>query len=121
MRLDWTDTPTSKTGSRLLMPNLQTIVRELDKSIRASVPSLDYAVKYKRAFSGLPEMGWIIEIAPHDVSVNVLSLGGADFDLAPPHGDSGQTRYVKITALAEVTQPEVVNWINQAGRVPGWK
>lgn len=104
-----------------LMPDLQPIVRALDESIRATIPSLNYAVKYKRAFYGLPELGWIIEIAPYDVSVNVLFLGGAGFDPRPPIGNTGQTRYVKITTLAEVEQPEVVDWIEQAGRTPGWK
>ncbi|MGH3636244.1 MAG: DUF1801 domain-containing protein [Mycobacterium sp.] len=104
-----------------LMPNLQPVVRGLDDSIRAAVAGLDYAVKYKRAFYGLPELGWIIEIAPYDVSVNVLFLGGADFDPPPPLGNTGRTRYVKITTLAEVTQPEVIGWIQQAGRTPGWK
>jgi hypothetical protein len=37
-----------------------------------------HAVKWKRAFYGLPGLGWIIEIAPYDVSVNVFFLGGAD-------------------------------------------
>lgn len=82
---------------------------------------LHYAVKYKRAFYGRPELGWIIEIAPYDVSVNVLFLGGAEFDPPPPLGNTGQTRYVKVTTLAEVKQPELVDWIEQAGRTPGWK
>jgi hypothetical protein len=104
-----------------LMPNLQPIVRGLDESIRAAVAGLTFAVKYKRAFYGLPGLGWIIEVAPYDVSVNVLFLGGADFDPPPPLGNTGQIRYVKITTVAEVNQPEVVDWIEQAGRTPGWK
>lgn len=104
-----------------LMPALQPIVQELDESIRAAVPDLVYAVKYKRAFYGLPELGWIIEIAPYDVSVNVLFLGGADFDPPPPLGSIGPTRYIKVTTLADVKQPEVLAWIEQAGRTPGWK
>jgi hypothetical protein len=51
----------------LLMPYLQPIVKVLDESIRAVVRGLHYAVKWKRAFYGLPELGWIIEIAPYDV------------------------------------------------------
>ena len=92
-----------------LMPNLQPIVRALDGSIRAAVPGLVYAVKYKRAFYGLPELGWMIEIAPYDVSVNLLFLAGAHFDRPPPLGNTGQARYVKITTLAEVKQPDVVD------------
>lgn len=103
-----------------LMPYLQPIVKELDETIRAVVPGLHYAVKWKRAFYGLPELGWIIEIAPYDVSVNVVFLGGADFDPAPPLGTADRTRYVKISTLEEVERPELHEWIAQAGRTPGW-
>lgn len=47
----------------LLVPYLQPIVKGLDESIRAAVPGLHYAVKWERAFYGLPGLGWIIEIA----------------------------------------------------------
>lgn len=104
-----------------LMPYLQPIVKELDESIRTLVPDLHYAVKYKRAFYGLPELGWIIELAPYDVSVNVVFLGGADFDPPPPLGTTDRTRYVKLTTLQEVQRPELHEWIEQAGRTPGWK
>jgi hypothetical protein len=103
-----------------LMPDLQPLVRQLDESIRATVPGLDYAVKYKRAFYGLPELGWIIEIAPYDVSVNVLFLGGADFHTLPPLGNVGRARYVKIVTVNEATRPDLLGWIAEAGRTPGW-
>jgi hypothetical protein len=104
-----------------LMPDLQPIVKGLDQSIRAAVPGLHYAVKYKRAFYGLPELGWVIEIAPYDVSVNVLFFGGADFKPPPPLGTADRTRYVKVTTLSEGKRPELIDWIEQAGRTPGWK
>jgi hypothetical protein len=46
----------------LLVPYLQPIVKGLDESIRAAIPGLHCAVKWKRAFYGLPGLGWIIEI-----------------------------------------------------------
>jgi hypothetical protein len=105
---------------RHLMPDLQPIVKRLDESIRATVPGLDYAVKWKRAYFGLPEMGWIIEIAAYDVSVNVVFLGGADFEPPPPLGTTDRTRYIKVTSLEEAQRPELQKWIEQAGRTPGW-
>lgn len=104
-----------------LMPDLQPIVKKLDHSIRAAIPGLYYAVKYKRAFYGLPELGWIIEIAPYDVSVNVLFFGGADFDPPPSLGTADRTRYVKVTSQDDGKRPELLDWIEQAGRTPGWK
>jgi hypothetical protein len=104
-----------------LMPYLQPIVKGLDESIRAVVPGLHYAVKWKRAFYGLPGLGWIIELAPYDVSVNVVFFGGADFSPPLPLGTTDRTRYVKVTTLEEGQRPELHEWIEQAGRTPGWK
>jgi hypothetical protein len=56
----------------------------LDEAIRATISGLHYAVKWKRPYYGLAERGWIIELAAYDVSVNVVFLGGADFDSPPP-------------------------------------
>jgi hypothetical protein len=102
------------------MPDLQPIVKRLDESIRKTVPGLDHAVKWKRAYYGLPKLGWIIEIAAYDVSVNVLFLGGADFESPPPLGTTDRTRYIKVTSLEEAQRPELQKWIEQAGRTPGW-
>ncbi|HWB21525.1 MAG TPA: DUF1801 domain-containing protein [Gaiellaceae bacterium] len=106
---------------RRQMPDLQEIVRGLDEAIRATLAGLQYAVKWKRAYYGLPRLGWIIELAAYDVSANVVFHGGADFDPPPPLGSTDRTRYVKVTTLAETQQPELQRWIEQAGRTPGWK
>lgn len=104
-----------------LMPHLQPIVTALDESIRSLVPGLHYAIKWKRAYYGLPALGWIVEIAPYDVSVNVVFFGGADLDPPPPLGTTDRTRYVKISTLEEGQQPELHEWMRQAGRTPGWQ
>ena len=103
------------------MPDLQSIVRQLDEEIRATLPELQFAVKWKRAYYGLSEFGWIIELAAYDVSVNVVFLGGADFDVPPPLGTTDRTRYIKVTTVAEVKRPELNRWIKQAGITPGWQ
>lgn len=104
-----------------LVPDLQPIVRQLDASIRSIIPSLHYALKWKRPYYGIADLGWIIEIAPYDVSVNVVFLGGADFDRPPPLGTADRSRYVKLTSLGEVERPELRAWIEEAGRTPGWR
>jgi hypothetical protein len=104
-----------------VMPDLHPIVESLDQQIRKSIPELRYAVKWKRAFYGLPDLGWIIEMVAYDVSVNVVFLGGADFDPPPPLGDSDRSRYAKVRTLEEVKMAEMTAWIEQAARVPGWK
>jgi hypothetical protein len=103
------------------MPHLQPIVKLLDESIRATIPRLHYAVKWKRPYYGLQELGWIIEIAAYDVSVNVVFLGGADFESPPPLGSADRTRYVKVTAVDDVQRPDLQQWIEEASRTPGWR
>lgn len=103
------------------MPHLQPILKLLDETIRASIPNLQYAVKWKRPYYGLPELGWIIELAAYDVSANVVFLGGADFDRPPPLGTTARTRYFKVTTLDEVHREDLHHWIEQASRTQGWR
>jgi hypothetical protein len=104
-----------------LMPDLQPIVKRLDESICETISGLQYALKWKKAYYGLPELGWIIELVAYDVSVNVVFFGGADFDTPPPLGTTDRTRYLKVKTLEEAQAPEMHAWIEQAARVPGWK
>ena len=106
--------------TRGVMPDMRPIVERLDESIRETIPGLRYAMKWKNAFYGLPELGWIIQVAAYAVSVNVIFLGGEDFDPPPPLGTTDRSRYVKLTTVEEAHGPEMQNWIEQAGRVPGW-
>ncbi len=106
---------------RSQMPHLQPIVERLDETIRAAIPGLHFAVKWKRPYYGLPELGWIIEVAAYDVSVNVVFLGGADFDDPPPLGTTDRTRYVKVTTVEGVQRPELRRWIGEASRTLGWR
>jgi hypothetical protein len=103
-----------------VMPPLQPIVRSIDDSVRAAVPNLQYGVKFHRAFYGLPELGWIIEIAPYFKSVNILFLGGAELDPPPPLGSTGRTRYIKVSTVEAAQHPDIRLWMEQAGRTLGW-
>jgi hypothetical protein len=103
------------------MPDLHPIVKRLDALICDTIPGLQYAVKWKKAYYGLPEPGWIIEMVAYDVSVNVVFFGGADFDPPPPLGTGGRSRYVKLKTSEEAEAPSMRKWIEQAARLPGWK
>jgi len=105
---------------RRVMPDLQPVVTQLDRLIRTTLPGLEYAVKWKKAYYGMPERGWIIEMVAYDVSVNVVFLGGADFDSPPPLGDTDRSRYIKVKTLEELEHPDLHTWIENAGRVDGW-
>jgi len=106
---------------RRVMPDLHPIVERLDGMIRETIPKLRYAVKWKKAYYGLPELGWIIEMVAYDVSVNVVFFGGAEFDPPPPLGSVDRSRYVKVKTLEEAQAPDMRTWVEQAGRVPGWR
>jgi hypothetical protein len=106
---------------RRVMPDLHPIVQRLDELICETIPELQYAIKWKKAYYGLPELGWIIEIVAYDVSVNVVFFGGAEFEPPPPLGTTGRTRYVKLKNLEEAQTREMRGWIEQARRVSGWK
>ncbi len=105
---------------RRVMPDLQPIVQHLDALFRAQIPGLQYAVKWGQAYYGLPDVGWIIELAAYDVSVNVVFLGGVDLDPPPPLGETDRSRYVKIRTLDEAEGPDLLAWVQQAADVPGW-
>jgi hypothetical protein len=106
---------------RRVMPDLQPIVQRLDAMVRDTIPGLQYAVKWKKAYYGLPEHGWIIEMVAYDVSVNMVFHGGADFESPPPLGDTDRSRYVKVKDLDEAQTPLMQKWIEQAGRTRGWQ
>jgi hypothetical protein len=106
---------------RRVMPDLHPIVKSLDELIRETIPGLQYAIKWKKAYYGLPDLGWVIEMVAYDVSVNIVFLGGAEFDPPPPLGSTGRDRYVKVKTLEGAQEPQMRRWVEQAGRVPGWK
>jgi hypothetical protein len=106
---------------RSVMPDLHPIVRRLDELIRETLSDLQYAIKWKKAYYGLPELGWVIEVVAYDVSVNVVFLGGADFDSPPPLGETDRSRYIKVKTLDEVEDSTMREWIREAGRVRGWQ
>ena len=106
---------------RRVMPDLNPIVTRIDEMIREAHSDLQFAVKWKKAYYGLPDVGWMMEMVAYDVSVNVVFFGGADFDPPPPLGTVGRSRYVKLTTLEEARRPELREWIERAARVPGWR
>jgi hypothetical protein len=105
---------------RRIMPDLQPIVSRLDEMTRETLSDLRYAIKWKKAYYGVPDRGWVIELVAYDVSVNVVFLGGADFDSPPPLGESDRSRYIKLKSMDGLEDADLETWIENAGRVAGW-
>lgn len=110
-----------KAWSKRVMPDLAGIVKWLDETITDAIPDVQHALKWRKAYYGSQELGWAVELVAYDVSVNVVFLGGADFDEPPPLGETGRSRYVKLKTLEEAKAPEVRQWIQEAARTTGWK
>lgn len=79
------------------MPDLHPIVKRLDELIRETIDGLQYAVKWKRAYYGLPELGWVIEIVRYDVSVQVDRAGGPrlGLEMSPVDRPDGGFRHTR--------------------------
>lgn len=101
------------------MPSLKPIIEYLDAQICNSLQDLKYAVKWKKAYYGTPNQGWIMELVAYDVSVNMVFLGAANFVNPPELGDGA--RYVKVRSLDEAQSQQLKDWILEAGTVAGWK
>lgn len=103
------------------MPKVQPLATRLDEIIREVIPDAQFAVKWSKAHYGLPQLGWIIEMAAYSVSANLVFYEGADFEPPPPLGETGQSRYVKLYTLDDAEAPEVRSWIGQAATMSGWQ
>lgn len=104
-----------------VMPDLQPIVSAVDDQIRELLPDVQFAVKWKKAHYGLPDLGWVIELVAYDVSANVVFFAGSEFDPPPPLGDYETSRYVKLRSVEDALAPELAEWIRQSANHPGWK
>ena len=48
-----------------IMPDLQPIVTRIDEMIRKTLSDTQYAVKWKKAYYGVPDRGWVIELVAY--------------------------------------------------------
>lgn len=104
-----------------IMSGIQPMVKKIDKLIHDSIPHLNYAIKWGNAYYGTEEMGWLVEVAAYDVSVNIVFLNGTALNPQPPLGTGGETRYFKLRDLKEIEEKNIVNFLKQAREIKGWK
>ncbi|MFW5700772.1 MAG: DUF1801 domain-containing protein [Cyclobacteriaceae bacterium] len=104
-----------------IMPSIQPIIKKIDSLIHESIPKLNYAIKWGNAYYGTNELGWLIEVAAYDVSVNIVFLSCADFDPKPPLGNDERSRYIKVRTMDELNNKQIIDYIEQASRLNGWK
>jgi len=104
-----------------IMPKMLPLIKKIDKIITEKIPNLNYSIKWGSAFYGTLESGWLIEVASYAVSVNIVFLNGANFNPAPPLGSGNQSRYIKLTTVDDLNNLEIIDFIEQAKELDGWK
>lgn len=94
--------------------------RMLDDLIVATVPEVHKAVKWNTPFYGNKGDGWFVAYHCLTRYVKVSFFRGTSLDPVPP-GTSKQdeVRYLHVTEDGEFDQDQFVEWIRQAGRLPG--
>ena len=104
-----------------IMPKIYPLVKQIDDMITENIPDLKYSIKWGSIFYGTSNSGWLIEVAAYAVSVNIVFLSGADFDPQPSLGSDDRSRYIKLTSLDDLNNPEIIDFIEQAKGIDGWK
>jgi hypothetical protein len=95
--------------------------RRLDRLIVKAVPGVRKAVKWNSPLYGIEERGWFLGYHCLTKYVKVAFFRGADLVPMPP-GTSKQkhVRYLDIHETTELDEQQLVHWIQQASKLPGW-
>lgn len=103
------------------MPKVRPLVEHIDKLIMKEIPSTQFSIKWGSIFYGTRESGWLMQVAPYTVSVNIVFLNGANFDPQPPLGMDDSSRYLKLFNMGDLNKIDVIHFIEQARGFEGWK
>jgi len=96
------------------------IGRRLDAIIERVVPGVRKAVKWNSPFYGAGSDGWFLSFHCFTRYVKVTFFRGASLRPLPP-GPSKQkeVRYLDIHEDEPLDEPQLVEWVRQASRLPG--
>ena len=95
--------------------------RRLDELIVRTVPDAQKAVKWNSPFYGLEGQGWFLNFHCFTKYVKVAFFRGASLSPLPP-GESKDkdVRYLDIHEDDQLDEAQLVDWVKQASRLPGW-
>ena len=95
--------------------------RRLDALIVRAVPDVRKAVKWNSPFYGVEGQGWFLNFHCFTRYVKVAFFRGTSLHPLPP-GESKQedVRYLDIYEGDELDEAQVVDWVTQASKLPGW-
>jgi hypothetical protein len=96
--------------------------RRLDDLVTRTVPNVRKAVKWNSPFYGLDGLGWFLSFHCFTKYVKLTFFNGAKLDPLPPESSKDpSTRYLHVYEDAEVDEKQLVDWLKQASRLPGWR
>ncbi len=95
--------------------------RRLDTLVVDTVPEVRKAVRWNSPFYGIEGQGWFLSFHCFTKYVKVTFFRGSSLDPPPPGASKDQdVRYLDIREGDEIDEPQLVEWIRQASRLPGW-
>src|SRR5689334_13884876 len=95
--------------------------RRLDELIVRTVPDVRKAVRWNSPFYGVEGQGWFLNVHCFTRYVKVAFFSGASLRPLPPGASKqGGVRYLDIHEGEAVDEAQLVDWVEQASRLPGW-
>ena len=79
------------------------------------------AVRWNSPFYGIEGRGWFLNFHCFTKNVKVAFFNGASLE-PPPPGESKDenVRYLNIYEHEPLDEVQIVAWVEQASRLPGW-
>ncbi len=96
------------------------IGRLLDRLITDAIPNVHKAVKWNTPFYGIEGEGWFLGFHCLTKYVKVSFFQGAHLEPVPPgKSKQGHIRYLDIHQDKPFDEAQFVDWVKQAGQLPG--
>ena len=119
--------PAVKAALAAVAAEQRSLAQRLDRLVLGALPGAVSRVKYRKPsqplgvpFYGLPERGWLVHMNPLKGRVRLTFFAGGKLKPAPPIAAPGGSRAIDIPSLAELDEKQLVAWLEQAGKLPGW-
>jgi hypothetical protein len=104
------------------MPGWKSAVgKRLDALIVENMPNVKKAVRWNSPFYGIEGQGWLVSFHVLSRYVQVNFFCGASLDPVPPGaGKDPNARWLNIHEHDPFDEAQLVAWLKQAARLPGW-
>lgn len=95
--------------------------QRLDSLIAQNVPDVHKGVRWNSPFYGREGRGWFLSFRCYTRYVQVAFYSGTSLDPMPPGESKHENiRYLNIYEDGEFDEAQFVDWVKQAGELPGW-